>query len=31
MVLKQREWLLKFGTTESRALEIIKTLINNKK
>ena len=27
MLYAQREWLLKYGTTETRALEIIKTLL----
>ena len=27
MLFAQREWLLKFGTTDSRALEVIKTLL----
>lgn len=31
MLFKQREWLLKYGTTEARALKIIQTLIENKK
>lgn len=31
MVLKQREWLLKYGTTESRAMDLIKVLLENDK
>ncbi len=31
MLLKQRDWLLKYGTTESRALNILQTMIKNKK
>lgn len=31
MLLKQRDWLLKYGTTESRAIHILQTLIQNKK
>jgi len=31
MVLKQREWLLKYGTTEARAIQIVETMIKNKK
>ena len=31
MLFEQREWLLKYGTTEARALSIIKTMIKNKK
>jgi hypothetical protein len=27
MLFAQREWLLKYGTTEARALEILKTLL----
>lgn len=30
MVFKQREWLLKYGTTESRAVEVIKNMLKNK-
>ena len=30
MLFEQRDWLLKYGTTESRALSIIKTIIKNK-
>jgi hypothetical protein len=31
MLFRQREWLLKYGTTEARALSIIKTMLKNKK
>jgi hypothetical protein len=31
MLFKQREWLLRHGTTEARALDIIQTMIKNKK
>ena len=30
MLFEQREWLLKYGTTEARALSIIKTIIKRK-
>jgi hypothetical protein len=30
MLFRQREWLLKYGTTEARALEILKVLNQNK-
>jgi hypothetical protein len=30
MILKQRNWLLKYGTTEARALNIIQTIVKNK-
>lgn len=29
MLFAQREWLLKYGTTESRALEVLKVLLRN--
>jgi len=28
MVFRQREWLLKYGTTEARAISILKTMLN---
>jgi hypothetical protein len=31
MVLRQRDWLLKYGTTESRAMEILKVMLKNNK
>ena len=31
MLFKQREWLLKYGTTEARALDIINVMLKNKK
>lgn len=30
MLLKQREWLLKYGTTEARALDLIQKIQSNK-
>lgn len=29
MLFAQREWLLKYGTTEARALEVLKVLLRN--
>ena len=31
MLFEQRDWLLKYGTTEARALSILKIMIKNKK
>jgi hypothetical protein len=31
MLFKQRDWLLKYGTTEARALDILKIMIKNNK
>jgi hypothetical protein len=31
MIFKQRDWLLKYGTTEARALDILKIMIKNNK